>query len=112
VKRRIRIKYYKSSGPGGQRRNKKRTAVKALDLASGISAVAQETPSQALNRKIAIARLKTKLERLKRKKKARIPTKLPDSVKKKIKKAKQIRSEKKKLRAKLPVSIYTDYDYE
>jgi protein subunit release factor B len=97
----IRIEYYRSRGPGGQRKNKKETAVRIRHIPTGITAIATEFRSQARNRQLALKRLKERLERLKRKKKRRIPTKISVSAKERILKKKRLRSEKKRLRQKV-----------
>ncbi|HUW22784.1 MAG TPA: peptide chain release factor-like protein [bacterium] len=99
----IRIEYYRSRGPGGQRKNKKETAVRIRHIPTGITAIATESRSQARNRQLALKRLNERLERLKRKKKRRIPTKISVSTKERILKEKRLRSEKKKLRHKIIV---------
>lgn len=97
----IRIEYYRSRGPGGQRKNKKATAVRIRHIPTGITAIATESRSQARNLQIALKRIKERLERLKRKKKPRIPTKISASAKERILKKKRLRTEKKKLRHKV-----------
>jgi protein subunit release factor B len=97
----IRIEYYRSRGPGGQRKNKKETAVRIRHISTGITAIATEFRSQARNRQLALKRIKERLERLKRKKKPRIPTKISTSAKERILKEKRLRAEKKKLRQKV-----------
>jgi len=99
----IRIEYYRSRGPGGQRKNKKATAVRIRHIPTGITAIATESRSQARNLQIALKRIKERLERLKRKKKPRIPTKISASAKERILKKKRLRAEKKKLRHKIIV---------
>ncbi|KAJ9559956.1 hypothetical protein OSB04_005116, partial [Centaurea solstitialis] len=49
---------YKSSGPGGQHRNKRETAVRIKHLPTGIIAQASEDRSQHKNRASALARLR------------------------------------------------------
>jgi len=98
VKKDIRIDFFKSSGPGGQHKNKRFTAVKITHLPTGVFAVATEQRSQIQNKQAALRRLLEKLEKLTRKKKARIPTATPQSVKERILEVKKKRSQIKVLR--------------
>jgi protein subunit release factor B len=100
LKREIEIRFFKSSGPGGQRKNKKETAVKIIHPASGIKVIATEHRLQSKNRELALRRLQKRLRELNREKKRRIPTSMPRSAKEKILKEKKKVSEKKKLRKK------------
>jgi protein subunit release factor A len=100
-KKDLKIVYFKSSGPGGQHKNKRFTSVKIIHAPTGISAVAKEQRSQAQNKEIALERLKIKIERLFRKKKKRIPVRLPSSVKEKILEYKKRHSKIKQLRQKV-----------
>ncbi|KAL3653212.1 hypothetical protein CASFOL_002893 [Castilleja foliolosa] len=52
---------YKSSGPGGQHRNKRETAVRIKHLPTGIIAQAAEDRSQHKNRAAALVRLRSLL---------------------------------------------------
>ncbi|KAG9138644.1 hypothetical protein Leryth_026510 [Lithospermum erythrorhizon] len=52
---------FKVSGPGGQHRNKRESAVRLKHLPTGITAQAVEDRSQHKNRASALARLRTKL---------------------------------------------------
>ncbi|XP_062110000.1 uncharacterized protein LOC133821856 [Humulus lupulus] len=52
---------FKSSGPGGQHRNKRESAVRLKHLPTGIIAQAVEDRSQHMNRASAVARLRTLL---------------------------------------------------
>ena len=97
----IKIKFFKSSGPGGQHKNKKFTAVKVFHSLTGISAVATEQRSQAQNKAIALARLRSKVERLTRKKKKRISIRMSSAAKERILESKKRRSQKKRLRRKI-----------
>jgi len=97
----IKIEYYRSRGPGGQRKNKKETAVRIRHIPTGITAIATEFRSQARNRALAVKRLKERLQRLKAKRKPRIPTKMPRAVREQILQEKKRKAEIKKLRQKL-----------
>ena len=52
---------YQASGPGGQKRNRTRAAVRLVHEPSGISVVAAESRSQAENRRRALRRLRETL---------------------------------------------------
>jgi len=91
---------YKSSGPGGQRKNKTETAVRLTHLPTGITVVATEHRSQAQNRKLAFERLKERLLKLNRPRKRRIPTRVPLGVMERKKEEKRVRAIKKRMRQK------------
>ncbi len=76
LKRQVVVETYRSSGPGGQRKNKVETAVRLRHLPSGITVIATEHRSQAENRKLAFERLRDRLIKWNRPKKRRIPTKV------------------------------------
>ncbi|KAG6481450.1 hypothetical protein ZIOFF_058052 [Zingiber officinale] len=52
---------FKSSGPGGQHRNKRESAVRICHRPTGVIAQAAEERSQHKNRAMALTRLRTKL---------------------------------------------------
>ncbi|TET24860.1 MAG: peptide chain release factor-like protein [Candidatus Cloacimonadota bacterium] len=93
--REVEISFYKSSGPGGQRKNKRETAVRIFHPPSGITVIATEHRSQAKNRALALTRLQKKLKVLNKEKKTRKATKMPQHVKEKILQAKKKQSQKK-----------------
>ena len=64
---------YKSSGPGGQKKNKTESSVRVRHLPSGIVRIATESRSQARNRETALARVLEELKRRARKPKPRRP---------------------------------------
>ncbi|MCM8818299.1 MAG: peptide chain release factor-like protein [Candidatus Omnitrophica bacterium] len=101
----IKIYYYKSSGPGGQRKNKKLTSVKVVHIPTGITAIGREFRSQVKNKKIALKRLEEKLKKLNERKRPRIKTEKPEYAKIKQIEEKKKKSEKKKLRQKINISF-------
>lgn len=107
IEKDTKVIFYKSSGPGGQRKNKRETAVKLHHIPTGIKTIATEFRSQSENKKQAFRRLKKKLTEFYKRKKRRIPTSMPYAIKEKILKRKKIRSERKKSRKK--VEIPQDY---
>src|SRR5512139_836721 len=76
LKRQAVVETYRSSGPGGQRKNKTETAVRLTHLPTGITVAATEHRSQARNRELAFQRLQARLEKLSRRRKKRIPTRV------------------------------------
>jgi protein subunit release factor B len=57
------ITYFVSSGPGGQHKNRTKTAVRLHHRPSGIVVIGKRERSQAQNRKAALARMRERLER-------------------------------------------------
>lgn len=102
------IETFRPSGPGGQRRDKKETAVRLRHLPSGVTVVASERRSQATNLEIAFNRLRAKLARLNRPVKRRVRTKPPVSALQQRLERKRRQSEKKRLRQMLDISSEVD----
>lgn len=98
LEKEVELTFYKSSGPGGQRKNKRETAVKILHVPTGITARASESRYQAENRERAFERLVEKLRELNKKKAPRVPTRKPPRVKRREKEEKEKQSRKKKER--------------
>src|SRR4030067_238675 len=94
----IEIEFYRSSGHGGQHKNKTATAVRIRHIPTGIVAQASERRSQHLNREIAMQRLENAIARLLFKPKKRIPTKTTESQKRKRLEEKKKLAKKKALR--------------
>ncbi len=65
---------YRSSGPGGQKKNKTESSVRAVHRPSGITRIATESRSQSANRLLALERIRLALEASRRKPKPRRPT--------------------------------------
>lgn len=59
--RQCRVEFYKSGGPGGQKRNKTSSAAKIIHVASGIEAHSNDFRSQVENRLRALHRLRFRL---------------------------------------------------
>lgn len=65
---------FKSSGPGGQKKNKTESSVRVKHVPSGVVRIATESRSQARNRLLALERVAAELARRARKPKKRVPT--------------------------------------
>ena len=97
----VRVEYYKSRGPGGQRKDKKETAVRLKHLPSGVTVTATESRYQAVNRRRAFQRLQEKLKQLNKPVKMRIPTLVPLGEAWNRKEEKKRLSQKKRWRGKI-----------
>ena len=62
---------YKSSGPGGQKKNKTESSVRVRHLPSGITRIATESRSQTRNRAVALERVWEEIRRRARRPKPR-----------------------------------------
>jgi protein subunit release factor B len=99
LKKEVEVDFYKSSGPGGQRKNKRETAVRLRHIPTGLVVIATESRSQAANLELAYKRLNERLQKLRRKAKRRIPTKISRAALERRLDIKKKRSMIKKLRS-------------
>ena len=66
---------FKSSGPGGQKKNKTESSVRVVHRPTGITRIATESRSQLRNKAAALERVWQELQRRARKRKPRVATK-------------------------------------
>jgi protein subunit release factor A len=95
-----RVETFRAGGPGGQHQNVTESGVRLVHLPTGIRVVAREERSQHRNRALALRRLRERLEKLRRRRKPRIPTGVPRAQKRKRLDAKRRKGETKRLRRK------------
>lgn len=92
------VEFYRASGPGGQHRNRRETAVRLTHRAAGIVVTASERRSQAQNLEVAFERMAERLKKKNRKRKPRIKTRPSGRQRAKRLEAKRKIGNKKKLR--------------
>lgn len=92
------VEAYRSSGPGGQKKNKTESSVRVRHLPTGIVRVATESRSQARNREAALERVWATLEARRRRPRPRVPTRPTTAAREERVRAKRLASERKRLR--------------
>jgi protein subunit release factor B len=101
LKKQVIIETFRSSGPGGQRKNKVETSVRLKHLPSGITVTATEHRLQSHNLRLAFERLRDRLKKLNQPRRRRIPTSVPVRAVEIKKEGKKMLSGKKRLRRKI-----------
>jgi protein subunit release factor B len=92
------VEPYRSSGPGGQKKNKTESSVRVRHRPSGIVRIATEHRSQTRNRLLALERVYRALAARARRKTPRIPTRPTAAARVRRVEAKRIVSRTKRLR--------------
>lgn len=92
------VEPFKSSGPGGQKKNKTASSVRVRHRPSGIVRIATESRSQARNRVTALERVHRALEARARRRTPRIPTRPTMASRARRVAEKQMAARKKMLR--------------
>lgn len=92
------ISFYKSSGPGGQKKNKTESSVRLRHSPSGITVIATEQRSQSQNRELAFKRLQRKLAEMNRVPKPRVKTQVSKQAKERMLEVKRRLADKKRQR--------------
>ena len=89
---------FKSSGPGGQKKNKTESSVRVRHLATGVTRIATESRSQTRNRALALERVFAELERRAHKPRPRTASRPTRAAREKRLVEKKRAGEKKRLR--------------
>jgi len=108
LEREVVIEAYRAPGPGGQRKNRKETAVRLKHIPTGLTVVASERRSQAMNREVAFQRLQQKLAELHRPRKRRLRTVPPANAIGAQREEKKRQSQRKRSRVRVDVPAELD----
>jgi protein subunit release factor A len=108
LQREVIVEAFRAPGPGGQRKNRKETAVRLKHIPTGVTVVASERRSQAMNREVAFQRLRQKLAELYRPRKRRLRTRPPASAIGAQQEEKKHQSQRKRSRVRVDVPAELD----
>jgi ribosome-associated protein len=89
---------FRSSGPGGQKKNKTESSVRVRHRPTGITRIATESRSQTRNKEAALERVWAELERRARRRKPRVPTRPTRSSRERRLAEKRVMGERKRAR--------------
>jgi protein subunit release factor A len=95
-----RIDTFRSGGKGGQHQNTTDTGVRLTHLPTGVVVTVRQERSQHQNRRLALRRLRERLEKRNQKRRPRIPSRVPPRERRKRLEKKRRRSRLKELRRK------------
>lgn len=97
---------YRSSGPGGQKKNKTESSVRIRHLPTGIVRIATESRSQSANKLRALERIHEALEKRSRRPKPRVPSKRTASSREQRLEAKKQHGVLKKRRSRIASDLH------
>lgn len=96
------VEAYRSSGPGGQKKNKTESSVRVRHRPTGLVRIATESRSQSRNREAALERVWAALEARRRRPRPRVPTRPTTAAREERVREKKIVSARKRLRRVAP----------
>jgi ribosome-associated protein len=94
------VETFRSSGPGGQHVNKTESAVRLRHQPTGLVVTSQQERSQHRNKRLALEKLRKKIEKLNYRPAKRIATKISEGAKKRAREKKARHAQVKRLRTK------------
>jgi protein subunit release factor A len=93
-----RVDTFRSGGKGGQHQNTTDSGVRLTHLPTGIVVISRSERSQHQNRKLALERLRRRIEEGARVRKARVPTRIPRAERERRLAEKRTRAKRKSTR--------------